>query len=312
MQAISDEFSWPHSSSPAEILDFHASMLLDEARMAAFYDAILATVMPGDVVIDIGTGTGILSLMACRAGASRVYAVESGPVIEVARELVEHNGFGDRIVFVNQPSTYAELPERADLLITETIGNAAFDEGIVAWAQDARDRLLKPDARIVPQRVDLLVAAVESWDEHAQVADWSASSLPFDFGPVRRRAEQIVWFADLETKHLLSEPVGALSIDLRTVSDTRLTAAGELVSTRSGALHGLACWFDAELVSGITLTNAPPTDAPSWAQGFMPVRRPVSVAAGDVITWTVSLYADGSGWEWDIDVAQARPRSASR
>ena len=120
-----------------------------------------------------------------------------------------------------------------------------------------------------------MVAAVESWDEHAQVADWSASSLPFDFAPVRRRAEQVVWYADLEAKHLLSEPAEAISIDLREVTGSRFSASGDLHATRDGALHGLACWFDSELIEGVSLTNAPPTDARSWAQGFMPLPRPL-------------------------------------
>ena len=177
-------------------------MLVDETRMCAFRDAIAATVRPGDVVVDIGAGTGVLSFLACTAGAKRVYAAESGPVIDLARELSEANGFGDRIVFMPEWSTAIEIPEPADVVITETIGNAAFDEGIVAWTIDARRRFLRSGGRILPRSVELWMAAAESWDDHAEVSDWSAPSLPVDYSAARSRAEKTLWRADLAANDL--------------------------------------------------------------------------------------------------------------
>ena len=127
-------------------------MLADEVRTSSFMQAILATVNAGDVVVDIGSGTGVLSLFAVRAGASRVYAIEREPVIDIAREIATHNEMLDSIVFIEGSSRDVEIPERADVLITETIGNIGFDEGIISWVADAKKRFLKPDAAILPRR----------------------------------------------------------------------------------------------------------------------------------------------------------------
>ena len=92
---------WQRDGSHNPVLDYHLSMLLDTDRLNSYRRAIDASVQPGDIVVDIGSGTGILSFMACEAGAKRVYAIEGGPVIEAAKELAVDNGFGDRIEFLS-------------------------------------------------------------------------------------------------------------------------------------------------------------------------------------------------------------------
>ena len=296
-----DRRSWRYGNAGAEVLDFHRSMLVDEARMDAFQRAIATTVRPGDVVVDIGAGTGVLSFLACKAGASCVYAVERGPVIELARDLCEANGFDDRVVFLPDWSTAIDIPERADVLLTETIGNAAVDEGIIAWTIDARRRLLRPEGRIVPGRIELWAAAVESWDDHAQVSDWSAPSIPLDYGVARARAQRTLWCADLAADDLLTAPALVADVDLHLVDEPGgLEESGRFRVRRDGVLHGLACWFRAELVDGITLTNRPPTPAPSWAQGFLAMPQPLDVKAGDALTWELGVSGEGDDWAWSI------------
>jgi len=290
-----------HGYEAAELLDFHLSMLLDEARMAAYQRAIDQVVKPGDVVLDIGAGTGVLSFLASKAGARRVYAIEAGPVIDVARELSEANGFSGRVAFVDGWSTDVELPEPADVLVTETIGNAGFDEGIIAWTHDARCRLIRPGGLVLPRKVRMWTAAVESWDDHAQVIDWSAPSLPFDYTVVRRRAEQEPWFAHLRAQQSLTEPAMVAEVDLRTTSASDIRASGVLQVGRSGTLHGLACWFDAELADDVTLTNAPPSPAPSWGQRFLPVGEPAAVRTGDCVEWEIQVSADGEQLDWHVE-----------
>ncbi len=292
---------WQRDSSHAQVLDYHLSMLLDTARMDSYRRAIHASVQPGDVVVDIGCGTGVLTFMACEAGAKRVYAIEGGPIIEAARELAIDNGFADRIDFLDGWSIDVGLPEPADVLITETIGNAGLDEGIVAWTADARQRLLRPGAVLLPQRLRLWVAAAESFDDHALVSDWWAPGLPYDYAAAHRRAARTLWFADLTPNNLLGQPELAADIDLTSAPNETTASAGRVRVDRDGTLHGLACWFDSLLCTGITVDNSPPRSDSSWSQGFLPLAEPLMVAAGDELSWSLSVSADGHHWTWQVD-----------
>ena len=233
--------AWQGDSSHSTVLDYHLSMLHDTARMDAFRRAIDASVQPGDVVVDLGCGSGVLSFMACEAGAGKVYAIEGGPVIDVARELAVDNGFDDRIEFLAGWSLYVGLPEPADVLISETIGNAGLDEGIVAWTVDARQRLLRPDAVLLPQRLRTWVCAVESFDDHALVGDWQSPDLPYDYTAAHRRAATTLWYADLTPANLLGQPELAADVDLRTAPPDALPRPwASLRVDRAGTLHALA------------------------------------------------------------------------
>lgn len=292
---------WQRDSSHSQVLDYHLSMLLDTARMDSYRRAINASVQPGDVVVDIGCGTGVLSFMACEAGAKQVYAIEGGPVIEVAQELASDNGFADRIEFLSGWSIDIGIPEPADVLITETIGNAGLDEGIIAWTSDARQRLLRPGAVMLPQRLRLWVAAAETFENHTLVSDWWAPDLPYDYAAAQRRAAQTLWFADIMPGNLLGQPELAADIDLTTVLNETTTAAGHVSVDRDGTLHGLACWFDSLLCAGVTVDNLPPRSGSSWSQGFLPLAEPEAVYAGDQLSWELSVSADGQDWTWQVE-----------
>jgi len=294
---------WLRDSSHAHELDFHLSMLLDTARMDSYRRAIEASVRPGDVVLDIGCGTGVLSFMACEAGAGKVYAIEGGPVIEVAQELANENGFADRVEFLRGWSADVDIPERADVLITETIGHAGLDEGIIAWTVDARQRFLRPGAAIVPQRVRLWVAAAESFDDHTLVSDWRAPDLPYDYTAAHRRAAKTLWFASITPNNLLGQPELAADVDLLTASDETTSASGHMTIDRDGTVHGLACWFDSLLCAGVTVDNLPPRHDSSWSQGFLPLAEPLVVSAGEQLSWGLSVSPDGQHWAWDIGSA---------
>ena len=138
----------------------HARMLHDERRTGDFVAAITAAVRPGDVVLDIGTGSGVLAIAAARAGARRVYAVEASDIAEVAERVFAVNDVQDRVTIVPGWSRQIELPEPADLLVAEVIGNEPLEEEILETTLDARRRLLAPGACLIPHHLTLLARPV--------------------------------------------------------------------------------------------------------------------------------------------------------
>lgn len=146
-------------------IGMHIAMLNDAARTMAFLSAITRSVRPGDVVVDLGTGTGVLAMAAARAGAARVYAIEASSFADTAEEIIAANGFADVVKVVRGWSTDIELPERADVLVSEIIGNDPFAEGVLHYIGDARRRFLKQGGRLLPDRIALsgyFAAAPES------------------------------------------------------------------------------------------------------------------------------------------------------
>ena len=109
--------------------------LTDEVRLSAYQRPINATVRPGDVVLDLGSGTGILGLFACRAGAAHVYSIEVGSIIGLAREICRVNGFLDRVTYMRGLSTELELSRKVDVVVADEIGNLGSN---VVWCNSSR------------------------------------------------------------------------------------------------------------------------------------------------------------------------------
>ncbi len=281
------------------IFDFHHSMLVDRIRVEAFMRAILATVQPGDVVVDIGTGTGILSAFAAIAGARQVYAIEREPIIDVAREIVERNGLSDRVTFLEGSSLDIELPERGDVLVSETIGNAAYDEGITRWYRDAKDRLLVDGAAVIPRQLDLEASLLTVPNDYEQIDRWSRPLMHLDLTPLRRVAVNNLLWAELSPAHQSSSVETVISCDLDDPPDA-LVGRVEFVASQAGTAHGLGVWFDAVLDDRTTISNRPPNVVPSWEQGFLPLAEPVAIQPGDRISATVAVDDDGATWSWSV------------
>ena len=113
----------------------HVRMLNDRQRTSRYLAAIREVVRPGDVVVDIGTGTGILEAAAAAAGARHVYAIEATGVGSIAQAVFHDNRLADRTTIMRGWSTQLTLPERAEVLISEIIGNEPLSE---------RERLKSP------------------------------------------------------------------------------------------------------------------------------------------------------------------------
>lgn len=274
-------------------LSYHIEMLRDVHRMDAYERAIRRLVRPGDVVLDVGAGTGILSLLAARRGAKSVHAVESMAIAELARTLAQANGLDDRITVHRADARALDPVERVDLLVSDCMGRFLVDDGMIA-AIAAAGRWLKPTGVCCPSRIDLLLApvggvrlrGVEAFREPFYGLDLSpARAVALDycyhgvFGP-----EMLLAAAEHFHRWVLPEPPAPFHRALR----WRLERAGEL--------KALLGWFSAELADGIVLDSGPGRHS-HWGQYVFPV-EPVAVQPGDVLTFVVRLDPSLASPEW--------------
>lgn len=261
--------------------DYHA-MMADPVRMGAYQRAIEAVVRPGDVVIDLGSGLGILSLMALRAGASRVIAIEKGDAIHLAQAVARRNGVEDRIEFVQANSKDYEPTELADVLISETLGSFGVEENTLDFTIDARDRLLKPGGRMVPQRLFLALVPVEH-PEGREKADFWADVQGFDFSAARDESLARMSVARFKVEQAMAEPVLYADIDLQTVTSPKLEGTHMFPLLRKGRVDGLCGWFGAELTDDVLFWTSPNDTPTHWKQAFFPFHEAPEVVMGDYL-----------------------------
>ena len=140
--------------------EVHRTMICDRVRTGAFRRAIDSVVRPGDIVLDVGAGSGILSVFAARAGAARVYAVERTSAAVLAQELAAANGVAEIVQVIHGDVTDLEPPERVDVIVSEWLGGFGIDEGMLVPVIVARDRWLKPGGVMIPRLVTAWAALV--------------------------------------------------------------------------------------------------------------------------------------------------------
>jgi Ribosomal protein L11 methyltransferase (PrmA) len=294
------------------IVDEHREYLADHVRVSAFRRAIQEMVHPGDVAIDLGAGTGILGLLACRAGAKRVYAIDEGGIVQLTREVAQANDVHDRLSVLKGLSTRLTLPEPADIVIADQIGRFGFEAGILEYFSDARRRFLKPNGRAVPSRVDLWVAPVEQAAMWERITFWSRKPAEFEFAPARIIAVNTGYPARLLRSHLLGKPVSAVSLDTLTHGAKPINFSVTSAATRAGTLHGIGGWFSARLSPHVQMTNSPLARQRINRQNvFFPIEQPIRVSRGDEVTIAFSILPGEVLVTWSVEI-RSRPKRNRR
>jgi type I protein arginine methyltransferase len=286
------------------MIEYHRELLADETRMRAYRDAIRQTVKPGDVVVDLGAGSGILSFLACEAGASHVYTIDSGHMADVATFLTRHLGVADRVTVFHELSTKVELPRRADVLVTETMGSLAYNEEMLGYILDARKRLLREGAAIVPRSVALHAVPAELpeiYDKH--VAWWDEPRFGFDLSPLRLFASNSLGFVQLPATAGVAAEAQLIDVDLASYDSTLVSGRTTFTAERDATVHGFGAWFTTILAEGVTFSTRVPR-ATHWAQVLLPLEVPLRVMRGDEIRLDVETD-DGKAWRWRGTVAGA-------
>lgn len=275
----------------------HAVMLLDLVRVDAYAEAVRRVVQPGGVVLDAGTGSGVLAMLAARAGARRVFAVDRTGTVELAREHVAANGLGHIVEVMRADLTALEaLPEPPRVVIGEMLGAFAPDEGQHRIYAALR-RLARPDAVMIPGRYQLTLGVSRAAGLRADLArlgDLHGLRMP----GIQRRLTARPAFVYVDPDALLGAEVEGAWIDVDAPPPASFT--GRVTVARDGELDAVTCGFVAELAPGVELRTAVGAPQTHWPQVLFPFAEPLAVRAGDVIDveLTPRRITHHGTWRW--------------
>lgn len=293
----------------------YGQMVADKIRTDAYAQALKQQIKTGDVVADIGTGPGILALLACRFGARRVYAFEPSEVIDLAREIAAANGFADRIEFIPKMSIESSLPEPANVIVSDVHGILPFfGKGLVSLI-DARRRFLAPGGSMIPRSDTLWIAGIsapEIYEKH--IGPWNGQPYEFDTSAASLRRANSIDQCAATAEQLFLEPRCLATLDYHTITETGMDTRVSWTVDRATQGHGLILWFDSVLAEGITWTNRPGAPRLIYRQALLPWPAPLQVDPGDTVDVSISarLVGDEYIWRWDTQLGCKNSSNGSK
>ncbi|KAJ0234125.1 histone-arginine methyltransferase 1.3 [Hirschfeldia incana] len=294
------------------------NMLQDYVRTGTYYAAVMEnrSDFAGRVVVDVGAGSGILSMFAAQAGAKHVYAVEASEMAEYARKLIAGNpSFADRITVIKGKVEDIELPEKADVLISEPMGTLLVNERMLESYVIARDRFMSPKGKMFPTVGRIHMAPFSDEFLFIEMANkalfWQQQNYyGVDLTPLFESAHKGYFsqpVVDAFDPRLLVAPPMFHTIDFTQMKEEdfyEIDIPLKFTASMCTRVHGLACWFDV-LFDGSTvqrwLTTAPGAPTTHWYQIRCVLAQPIYVMAGQEITGRLHLIAH-SAQSYTIDL----------
>ena len=277
--------------------DFHALLLGDRLRMRTFRRAIGELVKPGDVVVDLGTGTGILAQWALESGAARVYGIDfNADVLADATRRLAEAGHRDTFIPMHGLSFDITLPEPASVVLSETLGNLADNESCVPILADARERFLAPDGALLPSKAESYLVPVAASEAHRNVAELRIRGGDESL-PVQTQLTQLGAASPFDTyydavipwdRHLATPRV-ARTYHFSASETDEYEVALTFACRQDGPLTGFKGYFIADLstttamdISGDDIAAGATSD--SWKHCYLPIQTPIELLADDQIS----------------------------
>ncbi|KAL4445413.1 hypothetical protein ABPG77_011238 [Micractinium sp. CCAP 211/92] len=300
-------------------------MLEDHKRTGAYYNACMQNraQFSGKVVLDVGTGSGILAIFAAKAGAKKVYAVEATDMAKLAKRLVAAQGLEGTVEVIQGVIESVHIPEKVDIIISEWMGYFLLRESMLDSVLVARDRFLKPGGALYPSHARMYLAPIRSnicrqrhndfqnsMEGWAEFVDEMKQYYNVDLGCLSEeyRKEQLDYFSytaawtDIHPSQVVGSAACFKSYDLHTVTleelKAPLKARFSLNVLEDGPVDAFCGWFDTQfkgssenpVTTEVTLTTAPdPTGATHWGQQSFFLHPPIECAEGDVLACDIEV-----------------------
>eukprot|EP00040_Diaphanoeca_grandis_P020317 m.108077 g.108077 ORF g.108077 m.108077 type:complete len:382 (+) comp27843_c1_seq1:164-1309(+) len=311
--------------------DFHFAMINDIDRNIFYQTALQKMVKPNSCVLEIGTGSGLLAMMAARAGAKHVYAVEANRDLSVlARSLMQSNGLGSKITVINALSSHVvvprDLPEKADVMVSEILGTLLLGESALSFVADARKRLLKPGAQIIPAAGTQFISLIESNDIKSitSVSSWNGINLE-GFDALQDTCNVVFTkqygFRLGTTKYKTIVPrIAVASVDFYVDGPGSLPAESKtyVEAQESGVIHAAMCYWEAYADREKTSIMSTDPEATKdnfprdmqWGQALQliedtskqgPTPQPLTVVKGDKLVVITRLSKDSAVMQFEVN-----------
>ena len=295
-------------------LSGYGEMISDRVRIEAYMQALRGAIRPGAVVMDIGTGPGIMAVQACQLGAKRVYAIEPSEVIQVAREIAAANHCADKIEFFEDFSTKVTIPVRADVIVSDLRGVLPLCGQHIPSIVDARRRFLAPGGTLIPRKDRIWAAVVDAPKEYGKIVDrWDRNPYGQDLSTARQKTLNEFRKARVTPSQLLTEPQLWTTLDYAKIENPDVCGKLQWKAERSGTGYGISVWFDAELCEGVTFSSGPESPETVYGSAFFPWLAPVPLAAGQnlCVELEAKLLDDDYFWRWTTQIESAEKEGES-
>jgi len=277
----------------------HEEMLKDEVRTLTYRNSVFHNkhLFKGKVVLDVGCGTGILSMFCAKAGASKVIGIECSSISEYAEKIVKCNNMQDIITIIKGKVEEVELPEgidKVDIIISEWMGYCLFYESMLNTVIYARDKWLRAGGLIFPDRATLYVTAIEDMQYKDEKNNWWDSVYGFDMSPIRKNAVSEPVVDSVGHKQVITNSCLVKEVDIYTVKldDLAFSSPFHLQVKRDDYVHALVAYFKIEFTKCHKKTGfstAPEARYTHWKQTIFYLKDYITVKQGEELYGVLSL-----------------------
>jgi predicted O-methyltransferase YrrM len=271
---------------------WHIPMMNEKERNEAYFQGLKDAQIQGhDLVFEIGTGSGLLSLMAAKLGAEHVVTCEAKKsVANIAKKVVKQNGLANKINVIASTSSSVQigkqLSRKADVLVHEIFSSELLNEGVLPAIEDAKKRLLAPNARIVPAQASVMVALAGGDEIFRNYR--AGASFGFDLSEFNNtQPRKLPIFREDLNIELMSKERPAFTFDFQKQSEYPAEKKMfDIEATSDGLCIGLVQWIKIDFSDAVFFDNHPndSKDTSNWQRILYRFDDPIEIKSGDMLS----------------------------
>lgn len=293
----------------------HKGYLMDSVRNNSYRAAIKKYASPQKVALDVGCGTGILSLFAAQAGFRRVYSVEITDFIRHAKKTTKLNGFSRQVKFLQKSIFDVVLEEAVDVIIHDQIGDFLWDEGMLSKIGYARDHLLKKGGIILPAEFELYLVPISLLATAINPFFWKKKIYGIDFGNLEKEELRQWKITCLPRRYeadncetFMAKPVLAARVNLyeRGIRPRPISVSFKIHGP-GGLLTAVMGFFKVRFDKEIFFETRPASPNTNWGQFVLPVLDQRELKGGEIVHLSLNPNTDIRKWKWNLSYGRLSP-----